>query len=238
MSMKLLTINNLRSGYGDITVLKDVSLVVEQGEVVSIVGANGTGKTTLMNTISGLIAPTGGEIWFNEQRIDKLAPHQVTELGVVQVPEGRRVFPFFSIQENLLIGSTLPRARKERKRNLEHVYDLLPRLAERKSQVARTLSGGEQQMLAIGRALMSMPRLLMLDEPSLGLSPLLVATVFEIISKISEEGTTVLLVEQNVRQALRLSRRGYVLENGMIALEGAADTLLDNPHVKKAYLGL
>lgn len=236
--MKLLTINNLRSGYGDITVLKDVSLVVEQGEVVSIVGANGTGKTTLMNTISGLIAPTGGEIWFNEQRIDKLAPHQVTELGVVQVPEGRRVFPFFSIQENLLIGSTLPRARKERKRNLEHVYDLLPRLAERKSQVARTLSGGEQQMLAIGRALMSMPRLLMLDEPSLGLSPLLVATVFEIISKISEEGTTVLLVEQNVRQALRLSRRGYVLENGMIALEGAADTLLDNPHVKKAYLGL
>lgn len=236
--MKLLTINNLKSGYGDVAVLKGVSLEVEEGEVVSIVGANGTGKTTMMNTISGLITPYSGEIWFNGQRIDRLPPHEVTELGVVQVPEGRRTFPFFTIEENLLVGSTLPRTRKDRKKNLEHVYELLPRLAERKKQVARTLSGGEQQMLAIGRALMSMPRLLMLDEPSLGLSPLLVSTVFEIISKISQEGTTVLLVEQNVRQALKLSQRAYVLENGMIALEGSAENLLDNPHVKKAYLGL
>lgn len=236
--MKLLTINNLNSGYGDVAVLKDVSLVVEEGEVVSIVGANGTGKTTMMNTISGLIAPNSGEIWFDGKRIDKLAPHEITERGVVQVPEGRRVFPFFTIQENLLIGSTISRARKERKRNLDHVYDMLPRLAERKTQVARTLSGGEQQMLAIGRALMAMPKVLMLDEPSLGLSPLLVNTVFDIIGQISKEGTTVVLVEQNVRQALRLSQRAYVLENGHIALEGPADTLLDNPHVKKAYLGL
>lgn len=236
--MKILTIKEVNSGYGDVLVLKNVSLSVEEGEVVSIVGANGAGKTTLMNTISGLIQPGSGEIWLGEQRIDQLEPHQITELGVVQVPEGRRIFPFLTVYENLLIGSSMPRARKERSANLEYVFNLLPRLAERKEQIGKTLSGGEQQMLAIGRALMAMPRILMLDEPSLGLSPLLVQTVFEIIARISEQGITVLLVEQNVKQALRLSKRGYVLENGMVSLEGTSSDLLDNPHVKKAYLGL
>ncbi len=236
--MKILTIKEINSGYGDVLVLKNVSLVIEEGEVVSIVGANGAGKTTLMNTISGLLQPGSGEIWLGEQRIDHLPPHQITELGVVQVPEGRRIFPFLTVYENLMIGSSLPRARKERSANLEYVYNLLPRLAERKDQIGKTLSGGEQQMLAIGRALMAMPRILMLDEPSLGLSPLLVQTVFEIISKISEQGITVLLVEQNVKQALRLSKRGYVLENGAVSLEGPSSELLNNPHVKKAYLGL
>lgn len=238
MNMKLLTVKSLYAGYGDVTVLNDISLTVEEGEVVSIIGANGAGKTTLMNTISGLLSPQSGEIWLGEERIDRLPPHKVTELGVIQVPEGRRVFPFLTVMENLLVGSSLPRARQQREKNLDYVFELLPRLAERKNQIGRTLSGGEQQMLAIGRALMAMPRVLMLDEPSLGLSPLLVNTVFEIISKISEEGTTVLLVEQNVKHALRLSKRGYVLENGMVSLEGPANELLDNPHVKRAYLGL
>lgn len=165
-------------------------------------------------------------------------PYEITELGIIHVPEGRRIFPIFTVYENLLIGSSMRRTMKERKRNLEYVFDLLPRLAERKNQVGSTLSGGEQQMLAIGRALMSMPRILMLDEPSLGLSPLLVTTVFDIISTISKEGITVVLVEQNVRQALKLSQRAYVLENGMISLEGPSEEINDNPEVKKAYLGL
>ena len=167
-----------------------------------------------------------------------ISPYEITELGIIHVPEGRRIFPIFTVYENLLIGSSMRRTMKERKRNLEYVFDLLPRLAERKNQVGSTLSGGEQQMLAIGRALMSMPRILMLDEPSLGLSPLLVTTVFDIISTISKEGITVVLVEQNVRQALKLSQRAYVLENGMISLEGPSEEINDNPEVKKAYLGL
>ncbi|NLB87658.1 MAG: ABC transporter ATP-binding protein, partial [Syntrophomonadaceae bacterium] len=172
------------------------------------------------------------------KRIDRLPPHEIADLGIIHVPEGRRIFPFFTVYENLLIGSTMPRAIKERKRNIEYIFELLPRLAERKNQTGNTLSGGEQQMLAIGRALMGMPRILMLDEPSLGLSPLLVATIFEIISKISKEGITVMLVEQNVKQALQLSQRAYVLENGMISLEGSSEEVLNNPEVKKAYLGL
>ncbi|NLB17972.1 MAG: ABC transporter ATP-binding protein, partial [Syntrophomonadaceae bacterium] len=180
--MKLLTINNLNSGYGDIKIIKNVSLEVNSGEIVSIIGANGAGKTTLLKTISGIITPDSGEIKLEDQRIDKLAPHQITDLGIIHVPEGRRIFPMFTVYENLLIGSTMPRTIKERKKNLEYVFELLPRLAERKRQVGSTLSGGEQQMLAIGRALMGMPRVLMLDEPSLGLSPKLVSTVFELIS--------------------------------------------------------
>jgi len=238
MNMKLLSIKNLNSGYGDVKIIKNLSLEVNKGEVVSIVGANGAGKTTLLKTISGLIPATSGEIWFEDQRIDNLPPHKITELGIIHVPEGRRVFPFFTVYENLLIGSTMPRAQKERKKNLEYVFNLLPRLAERKNQVGSTLSGGEQQMLAIGRALMGMPRILMLDEPSLGLSPLLVQTIFELISTIAKEGITVLLVEQNVRQALKLSDRAYVLENGSISLEGTAGEISNNPDVKKAYLGL
>jgi branched-chain amino acid transport system ATP-binding protein len=238
MIMKILTIKNLYAGYGDITVLKDICIDVEQGEVLSIVGANGAGKTTLMNTISGLIPPQSGEIWMGEERIDRLPPHKITELGIIQVPEGRRVFPLMTVYENLLMGSSLPKARSQRKQNLDYVFTLLPRLAERRNQVSSTLSGGEQQMLAIGRALMGMPQILMLDEPSMGLSPLLVNTVFGIVSKISEQGITVLLVEQNVKQALRLSKRGYVLENGTISIAGPAVDLLEDPHVKKAYLGL
>ena len=238
MNMKLLTINNLNSGYGDIKIIKNVSLEVNSGEIVSIIGANGAGKTTLLKTISGIITPYSGEIKLEDQRIDKLAPHQITDLGIIHVPEGRRIFPMFTVYENLLIGSTMPRTIKERKKNLEYVFELLPRLAERKRQVGSTLSGGEQQMLAIGRALMGMPRVLMLDEPSLGLSPKLVSNVFELISKISNEGITVLLVEQNVKQALILSQRAYVLENGMISLEGSAEDIINDPQVKKAYLGL
>ncbi len=236
--MKMLTVKGIDSGYGDVTVLKDISLSVEEGEVISIVGANGAGKTTLLNTISGIIRPKSGEIWLDDQRIDKLPAHKITELGIVQVPEGRRVFPLMTVYENLLIGASLPRAKSKREENLEYVFDLLPRLAERKDQVGRTMSGGEQQMLAIGRALMAMPRLLMLDEPSMGLSPLLVNTVFDVISKIGEHNITVLLVEQNVKKALRLSQRSYVLENGYFSMEGPSEELLNNPHIKKAYLGL
>ncbi|HPF44914.1 MAG TPA: ABC transporter ATP-binding protein [Syntrophomonadaceae bacterium] len=236
--MKLLTIKNLNSGYGDIKVIKNVSLEINTGEIVSIVGANGAGKTTLLKTISGVIPAESGEIVFDGKRIEHLPPHMITDLGIIQVPEGRRIFPMFTVYENLLIGSVLPRTIKERKNNLERVFELLPRLAERKTQVGSTLSGGEQQMLAIGRALMGMPRILMLDEPSLGLSPKLVSTVFEIISKINSQGITVVLVEQNVKQALKLSQRAYVLENGMIALEGSAEKIINDPQVKKAYLGL
>lgn len=236
--MKMLNIKEIDSGYGDVTVLKNISLHVEEGEVVSIVGANGSGKTTLLNTISGILSPKHGEIWLDDQRVDHLPAHKITELGIVQVPEGRRIFPLMTVYENLLIGASLPRAKSKRKENLEYVFELLPRLAERKDQVGRTMSGGEQQMLAIGRALMAMPRLLMLDEPSMGLSPMLVSTVFDIISKIGERNITVLLVEQNVKKALGLSQRGYVLENGYISLEGPSKDLLINPHIKKAYLGL
>jgi branched-chain amino acid transport system ATP-binding protein len=238
MNMTMLKIKEVNSGYGDVTVLKDISLSIEESEVISIVGANGAGKTTLLNTVSGIITPNSGEIWFDNQRIDRLPPHKITELGIVQVPEGRRLFPLMTVYENLLIGASLPRSRSKVKENLEYVFELLPRLEERKDQIGRTLSGGEQQMVAIGRALMAMPRLLMLDEPSMGLSPLLAATVFETIAKISEQNITVLLVEQNVKKALGLSKRGYVLENGFITLEGSSSELLNNPHIKKAYLGL
>lgn len=238
MTMKLLTIKNLHSGYGDVKVIKGISLEINSGEIVSIVGANGAGKTTLLNTISGVITANSGEISFDGQRIEQLPPHEITDLGIIHVPEGRKIFPMFTVYENLLIGSTMPRTIKERKNNLERIYELLPRLAERKTQIGSTLSGGEQQMLAIGRALMGMPRILMLDEPSLGLSPKLVSTVFEIIQRINGQGITVVLVEQNVKQALKLSQRAYVLENGMIALEGSSDEIINNPQVKKAYLGL
>ena len=238
MTMKLLTIKNLHSGYGDVKVIKGISLEINSGEIVSIVGANGAGKTTLLNTISGVITANSGEISFDGQRIEQLPPHEITDLGIIHVPEGRKIFPMFTVYENLLIGSTMPRTIKERKNNLERIYELLPRLAERKTQIGSTLSGGEQQMLAIGRALMGMPRILMLDEPSLGLSPKLVSTVFEIIQRINSQGITVVLVEQNVKQALKLSQRAYVLENGTIALEGSSDEIINNPQVKKAYLGL
>ena len=236
--MKLLEINNVNSGYGDVQVLRDVSLYVEEGEIVSVVGSNGAGKTTLMKTISGQLTPYSGEIHLLGQRVDQLPAYKIAAQGIVQVPEGRRLFPFMTVRENLLIGSTMKHVRADRAKNMEYVYELLPRLKERENQIAKTMSGGEQQMLAIGRALMEAPKILMLDEPSLGLSPLLVGTVFDLIRTISAQGTTVLLVEQNVKQALKLSQRTYVLENGAVSMEGKSADLINDPHVQKAYLGL
>lgn len=239
MKMPLLEVKNLVSGYGDVVVLRDVSLSVEEGEIVSLVGANGAGKTTFLNTVSGIVTPRSGEIWFQgKKRIDNLPPHKIVELGIVQVPEGRKLFPYMTVTENLLLGSVLPRSRAKRKQNLEKVFSLLPKLAERKDQIAYTLSGGEQQMLAIGRALMAEPRLLLFDEPSLGLAPVIVSALFKFIKEINEQGITVLLVEQNVKQSLLVSNRTYVLENGKIVLSGLAKELIDNSYVKEAYLGL
>ncbi|MDK2888219.1 amino acid/amide ABC transporter ATP-binding protein 2, HAAT family (TC 3.A.1.4.-) [Desulfofundulus australicus DSM 11792] len=236
--MALLEIDNISVYYGEMCVLRDVSAQIDSGEIICVVGANGAGKSTLINTISGLLKPKTGKILFNGEVISKLEPYQIVEKGVIQVPEGRRLFPNMSVEENLLIGSYTPTSRKKRKENMEKVFTLLPRLAERRKQIARTMSGGEQQMLAIGRALMADPKLLMLDEPSLGLAPKMVSHVLELIQNIAAQGVTILLVEQNVYHALKLCNRGYVLENGSITLMGTAEELLNNPHVKKAYLGL
>jgi branched-chain amino acid transport system ATP-binding protein len=231
--VSLLELSGVDVAYGDLPALRGVDLVIEAGETVSVVGANGAGKTTMLRTISGLLRPRCGQV-----RFDGLACHRVVERGVVHVPEGRKVFPSLAVRENLELGS-YPRAAKARRADsLERVFTLFPRLRERMSQAAGTLSGGEQQMLVIGRALMTLPRLLMLDEPSLGLAPLIVKEIFHIIAEINRDGTTVLLVEQNTRQALALSRRGYVLENGRVALSGSGQELLGNEHVRRAYLGL
>jgi len=235
---KLLEINGVYSGYGDVKVLSDITLHVEEGEIVSIVGANGAGKTTLMRTISGQLPATAGEIKLMGEVVSHLPAHKIAEKGIIQVPEGRRLFPSMTVHENLLIGSTMKHVRKDREKNLAYIYELLPRLKEREKQIASTLSGGEQQMLAIGRALMENPKILMLDEPSLGLAPVLVSTVFELIQTIAAAGTTVMLVEQNVKQALKISKRTYVLENGVVAMEGPSSELIDDPYVKKAFLGL
>jgi len=224
--------------YGDLPALQSVDLVVEAGETLSVVGANGAGKTTMLRTISGLLRPRGGEVRFEGERIDRLPCHRVVERGVVHVPEGRKIFPSLAVRENLELGSYTRAARAKRAESLGRVFALFPRLRERQAQAAGTLSGGEQQMLALGRALMSRPRLLMLDEPSLGLAPLLVKEIFSTIAAINRDGITVLLVEQNTRQALALSRRGYVLENGRVALVGTGADLLGNEHVKRAYLGM
>ena len=235
--MSLLELSAVDVGYGDLPALCGVNVVVEAGETLSVVGANGAGKTTMLRTISGLLRPRRGEVRFEGERIDRLPCHRVVELGVVHVPEGRKIFPSLAVRENLELGS-YPRAAKARRADsLERVFTLFPRLRERVSQPAGTLSGGEQQMLAIGRALMALPKLLMLDEPSLGLSPLIVKEIFAIIREINRAGVTVLLVEQNTRQALALSRRGYVLESGRVVLVGSGEELLSNEHVRRAYLG-
>jgi len=236
--VSLLELSAVDVGYGDLPALCGVNVVVEAGETLSVVGANGAGKTTMLRTISGLLRPRRGEVRFEGERIDRLPCHRVVELGVVHVPEGRKIFPSLAVRENLELGS-YPRAAKARRADsLERVFTLFPRLRERVSQPAGTLSGGEQQMLAIGRALMALPKLLMLDEPSLGLSPLIVKEIFAIIGEINRAGVTVLLVEQNTRQALALSRRGYVLESGRVVLVGSGEELLSNEHVRRAYLGL
>jgi len=233
----LLEIRDLDFAYGDVQVLRGVSLSVNPGEIVTLVGSNGAGKSTTLRNVSRLLRPRAGTLTFDGHDLTRLASHQVVELGVVQVPEGRRVFPEMTVLENLRMGSYIKDARGDREQNLERGLTLFPRLRERIAQLAGTLSGGEQQMLAIARGLMAKPRLLLLDEPSLGLSPLLVRTIFDTIAQINAQGTSVLLVEQNVYQSLRIAARGYVLETGRIALSGTGSDLLSNDQVKSAFLG-
>jgi len=236
--VSLLELSCVEVAYGNLPALRGVSLAVEAGETLSVVGANGAGKTTMLRAISGLLRPRAGQILLDGKRLDTLPSHAIVERGVVQVPEGRKIFPSLTVLENLELGSYIAAAKVWRREGLKHVFTLFPRLKERERQAAGTMSGGEQQMLAIGRALMARPRLLMLDEPSLGLAPIIVKEIFHIIGEINRLGTTVLLVEQNTRQALALSRRGYVLENGRVVLEGTGAELLGNEHVKRAYLGM
>ncbi len=236
--MALLELHNINTYYGNIRTLKDISLKVEAGQVVTLIGANGAGKTTTLRTVSGLLRPRSGEILFDGHPIHRIPAHEIVYLGLTQAPEGRGIFPTLTVQENLNMGAySLGGDRGAIEANRERVYELFPRLAERKRQLGGTLSGGEQQMLSIGRALMARPKLLMLDEPSLGLAPLLVRAIFETVQAINEQGVTVLLVEQNARAALRLADYGYVLETGAISLEGPAQELLHNERVRHAYLG-
>jgi branched-chain amino acid transport system ATP-binding protein len=225
--------------YGNIQALWEVSLEVGEGELIAIVGSNGAGKSTILRTISGLIKPGKGSIQFGSTRVDCCSPDEIVRLGISMVPEGRELFPRMSVRENLELGAAyVERAYGQSAESLDRVYELFPLLRERSGQLAGTLSGGEQQMLAIGRALMSRPKLLMLDEPSLGLAPLLVAGVFRTVLRINQDGVTVLLVEQNVRRSLNMARRAYVLENGRMVMEGKGTELVANNHVKEAYLGL
>lgn len=236
--MALLELRQVNTYYGNIRALKDVSLRVEQGQVVTLIGSNGAGKSTTLRTVSGLLRPRSGEILFHGEPIHQAPAHAIVNLGLTQAPEGRQIFPTLTVQENLSMGAySLGRDRASIESNRERVYELFPRLAGRKNQLGGTLSGGEQQMLSIGRALMANPKLLMLDEPSLGLAPLLVKMIFETIQTINQLGVTVLLVEQNARAALKLAHYAYVLETGSIALEGPAADLLHDPRVRHAYLG-
>ena len=233
----MLTINNVETYYGNIRALKGVSLTVPEGSTVTLLGANGAGKSTTLKTISGLVPAASGTIEFMNQRIDRLAPERIVRLGISHVPEGREVFKELTVAENLKMGAYTRRDKREITASYEMVYTLYPVLQERRLQLAGTLSGGEQQMLAIGRALMGRPKLLLLDEPSLGLAPKLVEEIFSIIQRINREGVTVLLVEQNANKALGIAEYGYVLETGRIALEDQAASLLRNDHVRRSYLG-
>ena len=234
----MLDVRGLSVASGDVRVLYDVSLRVGEREIVSLVGANGAGKTTTLRAVSGLLPVLDGEATFEGERLTGLPPSRVVERGIAHVPEGRQLFTNMTVGENLEMGAYLPRAKAAMAQTLAWVTGLFPRLGERHAQLAGTLSGGEQQMLAIGRALMSRPRLLILDEPSLGLAPIMVKAIFDAVRRINAEGTTVLLVEQNLVQSLRLSHRGYVLETGRIVLAGTGEELLANPHTRKAFLGL
>jgi len=233
----MLEVKNLQVYYGVIQALKDVSFTVNEGEVIALIGANGAGKTTILRTITGLIGAKAGEILYEGINLQKIAPHKIVSLGIAHVPEGRHVFSQLTVYENLLMGAFTRKSKDETEETLQSVYRRFPRLKERKNQLAGTLSGGEQQMLAIGRALMSKPKIMLMDEPSMGLSPILVTEIFDIIKSISESGTTVLLVEQNARKALAIADRAYVLETGRIVLSDEAKKLMDNEQVKKAYLG-
>lgn len=234
----MLQVDSVDTYYGDLQALFGVSLHIEEKEVISIVGSNGAGKTTTINVISGMLRCSSGKIEFLGKRIDMLPPHRIVEEGIVQIPEGRQLFPKMKVMENLVMGAYTRQARTRIKANLEMVLELFPILKERKDQLAGSLSGGEQQMLAIGRALMARPKLLMLDEPSLGLAPILVKQVFDTVKSINEFGTTILLVEQNVFNALSISDRGYVLENGRIIMEGEGKEILENEKIKETYLGI
>lgn len=234
----MLRVNGLEVFYGDLQALRGISLEVNKGEVVSIVGSNGAGKSTTLMTISGILKPKRGEIQFGQEAIHPYPPSKIVALGIVQIPEGRQLFPTLTVEENLEMGAQFQKAKRVRKETMQWVFKLFPRLDERRYQLAGTLSGGEQQMLAIGRGLMSRPTLLMLDEPSLGLSPILVKAIFDIIREINQHGTTILLVEQNVFHSLSLAHRGYVLENGAIVLSGTGQDLLKDQHIRQSYLGI
>ncbi|MBQ1326849.1 MAG: ABC transporter ATP-binding protein [Eubacterium sp.] len=234
---ELLKVENLQVNYGVIPALKGISFTVNQGEVVALIGANGAGKTTTLHTVTGLVEKKGGTVTFDGKDITKVPAHKLVKLGIAHVPEGRRVFPELTVYQNLLLGAYTRRNSKEKKDTLEEIYERFPRLKERLNQFAGTLSGGEQQMLAMGRALMSKPKMILMDEPSMGLSPIFVNEIFDIIESVSKAGTTVLLVEQNANKALAIADRAYVLETGAITMEGKASDLLVDDRIRKAYLG-
>ena len=235
--MAMLEVRDLEVYYGRIQAIKGISFEVNQGEVIALIGANGAGKTTTLHTITGLLSPKKGSVLFEGQDITKVPAHKIVSMGMAHVPEGRRVFSQLSVYENLKLGAYTRKDRSNIDKELQSIYERFPRLAERKNQLAGTLSGGEQQMLAMGRALMSKPSIVLMDEPSMGLSPILVNEIFDIIESISKSGTTVLLVEQNAKKALSIADRAYVLETGKVVLEGNAKDLLENDSIKKAYLG-
>jgi len=234
----LLSLANVEASYGEIKVLNGVDLEIREGQIVALLGANGAGKSTILNTISGLLRPQKGHIYFIAKDITSLPSYEIVGRGLVQVPEGKELFPRMSVQENLELGAYSPRARKKINKTIEKAFKLFPILRERARQTAQTLSGGEQQMLAIARSLMTLPKLLMLDEPSLGLAPRILDTLFETITQINKEGVTILLVEQNVYRSLEISNYAYILEEGKIALQGESDSLSNNKHVKKTYLSM
>ncbi len=235
----MLELKNIKTFYGNIQALKDVSLKISEGEIITLIGANGAGKSTTLMSICGIVSPRSGEILFMGEPIQNLAPNNIVSLGISQVPEGRRIFPYLSVAENLDMGAFLRNDKDEIKRDIEYIYELFPILAERRTQAGGTLSGGEQQMLAISRALMAKPRLLLMDEPSLGLAPLIVKQIFSIIKKINVESkTTIFLVEQNANMALKVAHRGYVMETGRVTLSDTAQNLMANDKVRKAYLGI
>ena len=233
----MLEVKNLNVSYGVTPILRDVSINIRQGEIVALLGSNGAGKTTLVNTVMGMLKPVSGEIVFQGEHIENMSPHEIVRRGVAQVPEGRKIFPYISVRDNLFLGAYFGEAWSKRNDSLEWVYNLFPLLKERNNMPARTLSGGEQQMLVIGRGLMSRPKLMMVDEPSLGLAPKLLSEVYNILEKLRDEKITTLLSEQNARQALTISDRGYVMENGRVVLTDSSDKLLGSKLVKEAYLG-
>ena len=235
--MAMLTVKDLQVYYGVIQAIKGVSFEVNEGEVIALIGANGAGKTTILHTITGLISPKAGSVLFEGKNLLKTPAHKIVSLGMAHVPEGRRIFQELTVYENLILGAFTLNDKQKIEENLRNVYQRFPRLEERRTQIAGTLSGGEQQMLAIGRALMSNPKIILMDEPSMGLSPLLVSEIFDIIKEVSQSGTTILLVEQNAKKALSIADRAYVLETGNVVLSGPAKEMMDNDQVKKAYLG-